>query len=168
MKRVISILLCTFILVASILSASAEFIPHPGDTITLRCNHGVGDYIILDGHPRDGTVGLVPVPTVSGINWKVVDLGDGSVGIYCLGNIDGNRWLNGNTGAHSVNLAPNTTGKKYIGTHWKMVALSDGCIGFYCLGTDTAYRWLEGNSRFKLVGLASDTTNDPGTHWHVH
>jgi hypothetical protein len=84
----------------------------------------------------------------------------------CLGDVEGNRWLDGRTAASEVGLAPHTD-PPYTGTRWRAVKQMDGVLAFQCLGTiDSPARWLDGRTADASVGLASNVDDmHSGTAW---
>jgi hypothetical protein len=94
------------------------------------------------------------------------DLADG--GIYhlkCLGDIEGNRWLDGRTQDGSVGLAPTTEGF-YTGTKWQAIEVEPCIYHFKCLGDIEGNRWLDGRTQDGSVGLAPTTEGFyTGTKW---
>jgi hypothetical protein len=95
-------------------------------------------------------------------------LADG--GIYhfkCLGDVEGNRWLDGRTNNGSVGLAPTTTGS-YTGTSWQALEVEPGIYHIKCLGDVEGNRWLDGRTNNGSVGLAPTTTGSyTGTSWQA-
>jgi hypothetical protein len=90
--------------------------------------------------------------------------------LECLGHnamADGNRFLDGNTGAGKVGLAPKTGGV-FTGTKWRVVDLGNGLFGFECDGAVNGNRWLDGNTETGKPGLAPRTGGVfSGTKWQV-
>jgi hypothetical protein len=95
-----------------------------GGSIVLKCMGSVPGNRWLDGRTAGGTVGLAPSnqKPYSGTRWQVVPLDNGNpniVGLKCLGNIEGPRWLDGRTGNGTVGLAK-TTDPPFTGTRWEV------------------------------------------------
>jgi hypothetical protein len=78
----------------------------------------------LNGHTREGTVNLNYDKAATGTRWAIENF-DGIYNcIKCLGDVEGYRWLNGETGGRdwSVNLKENH-GDDYSGTRWRFYQL---------------------------------------------
>jgi hypothetical protein len=58
----------------------------------------------------------------TGTRWQIFEVSQGVVGLKCLGNVDGPRWLDGRTGQGTVGLAPNTPTPDggFSGAAWKV------------------------------------------------
>ena len=72
----------------------------PGRSVLIWClGRGQGRNRYLDGNTANASVSLVPQRQrpLSGMRWSVVRVSDGVVALKCLGDIEGNRWLDGNT-----------------------------------------------------------------------
>ncbi len=94
------------------------------DVVSLKCQGHLDGPRWLDGRTQDGTVGLAPHTGggFTGTRWRVRTLGSGDpdvVALECLGDIPGNRWLDGRTQDATVGLAPHT-GNSYSGTVWRI------------------------------------------------
>jgi hypothetical protein len=88
--------------------------------------------------------------------------------LQCLGDIAGNRWLDGRTGNSTVGLAPETDGG-FTGTRWRVHDGGNGSIMLECLGNIAGNRWLDGRTGNGTVGLAPETDGGfTGTRWRVH
>src|SRR5215470_17173693 len=92
--------------------------------IVLKCMGSVPGNRWLDGRTAGGTVGLAPNTNkpFTGTHWQVVPLDNSNpniVGLKCLGNIEGPRWLDGRTGNGTVGLAK-TTDPPFTGTRWEV------------------------------------------------
>ena len=86
--------------------------------------------------------------------------------LECLGNIEGNRWLDGHTENGTVDLAPDTSGG-YPGTEWEVLACN-GKIFLECLGNIEGNRWLDGRTQDGTVALAPYTSGEyTGTQWAI-
>ena len=83
------------------------------------------------------------------------------VGIRCLGNIEGARWLDGRTANGTVGLAPSTH-LPYTGARWQVVDAGGGAIALCCLGNIEGPRWLDGRTANGTVGLAPKS--EPALH----
>ncbi|MFO0958963.1 MAG: hypothetical protein U0800_16310 [Isosphaeraceae bacterium] len=73
----------------------------------------------LDGRTRDGTVGLLGNPNVSGTRWRVRDFGNGIIGLENQGANEApqGRWLDGRTRDGTVGLLGNPS---VSGTRWRV------------------------------------------------
>lgn len=94
------------------------------NVIALNCRGHLDGPRWLDGHTQDGTVGLAPHTSggYTGTRWRVRSLDPADpdvVALECLGDIPGNRWLDGRTQNATVGLAAHT-GSPYTGTAWKI------------------------------------------------
>jgi hypothetical protein len=83
--------------------------PKAGDLVILEClgdNAETGGNRYLDGRTGDGTVGLAAKTggRFTGTLWKLHHLGEGTIQLECLGDVDGPRWLDGVTGDATVRL----------------------------------------------------------------
>ena len=93
--------------------------------VVLECQGTAPGAKFLDGRTAEGTVGLAPHTRepFSGTRWQVVALDDANpniVALKCLGAVKGpKRWLDGNTGAGTVALAPSTEAP-FTGTRWEV------------------------------------------------
>ncbi len=104
-------------------------------SIALQCRGSVPGNRWLDGRTAAGTVGLAPNTNkpFTGTRWQVVPLDNSNpniVGLKCLGNIEGPRWLDGRTGNGTVGLAK-TTDPPFTGTRWE-VKIYTGCFDEGC------------------------------------
>ena len=93
-------------------------------SIVLKCMGSVPGNRWLDGRTAGGTVGLAPTnqKPYTGTRWQVVPLDNNNpniVGLKCMGNIEGPRWLDGRTGNGTVGLAK-TTDPPFTGTKWEV------------------------------------------------
>ncbi|GEM_PF-1088128 len=87
--------------------------------------------------------------------------------IYCLGHIEGPRWLDGRTHDGTVGLAPSIVGG-YTGTRWEINEIEPGVYTIYSLGHIEGPRWLDGRTHEGTVGLAPTTTGGyTGTRWKI-
>lgn len=75
--------------------------------------------------------------------------------IFCLGHIDGSRFLNGQTGDQSVGLAQ-TTDDPFSGTRWHLIG-DDDSFTLKCLGAGGGPWFLDGDTVGGLVRLAPHT-----------
>jgi hypothetical protein len=92
--------------------------------VALKCMGLVEGNRWLDGRTVEGKVGLAPHTNkpFSGTRWQVVEADQNNpsfVFLKCLGLEEGNRWLDGNTQAGTVGLAPKTD-SPYTGTKWEV------------------------------------------------
>ena len=104
-------------------------------TLALQCLGNVEGPRWLDGRTGDGTVGLAPSTNkpFTGTRWQVIPLDNNDpniVGLKCLGEINGPRFLDGRTGNGSVGLAQNTD-PPFTGTKWE-VRMYPVCIDSPC------------------------------------
>lgn len=90
------------------------------------------------------------------------------VALRCLGQIDGPRYLNGQTRDGSVGLAPSTA-PPYSGTHWLVVGIEGvSAIGLRCLGDVEGPRFLNGVTREGAIDLAPNAKPPyTGTRWEI-
>jgi hypothetical protein len=148
----------------------------PGMSVSLYC---VGDpqhtspNHMLNGNTVSGGVTLEAgtAEPLSGTRWYVVDAGAGLVALQCLGDLAGNRYLNGRTNPNdlhvgSVDLAPSTSG--FTGTRWQVADDGSGGVTLQCMGADQnpKYEFLDGRTADGSVGLAPSTDGVfTGTHW---
>lgn len=110
----------------------------------------------------NGEVHLVPETDgrFTGTRWQLEHLTGGGTGMKCMGNVDGSRWLDGNTKTGAVYLSPDTEMASYSGTHWKRVDAAVASAGpeeaFYleCLGFIPGMKYLDGNTVDGTVSLA--------------
>jgi hypothetical protein len=92
------------------------------------------------------------------------------VNLFCLGDLDGPRWLDGRTHDGTVGLAPRTTAP-FTGTRWRVVRPDPRANLFYlyCLGRLDGPRWLDGRTDGGAVGLAPNTDFPfTGTRWRMY
>ncbi|MGH7391411.1 MAG: hypothetical protein ACREM3_18415 [Candidatus Rokuibacteriota bacterium] len=94
------------------------------DIVALQCQGTAPGSKWLDGRTASGTVGLAPHARepFTGTRWQVVRLDDHDpniVGLKCLGEAKGSRWLDGRTVEAKVGLAP-TTDPPFTGTRWEV------------------------------------------------
>jgi hypothetical protein len=155
--------------------------------LEFRATHNVhGDWItpqnrFLDGRTQDGTVGLAPHtnPPFTGTRWEVKEL-LGSWPRYsrwafkCLGDIPGNRWLDGRTADSTVGLAPHGR-PPFTGTRWEVhiwgaepegAAPEPTIVHLKCLGHLPGVPWLRGfpfRPPNGTVGLDGEYS-----YWRVH
>ena len=84
-----------------------------------------------------------------------------------LGQTEGPRWLDGNSGDGTTRLTLTTEGS-YPGTFWQLADLGGGAYGLRWLGQVEGPRWLEGRSGNGTVGLAASMDGGySGTHWQL-
>jgi len=98
----------------------------PNGRISLQCRGNVQGNRWLDGRTQNATVGLAPNRNkpFTGVVWEIVPLDDNNpniVALKCLGDIEGNRFLDGRTGDGSVGLAKSTD-PPFTGTRWQVSA----------------------------------------------
>jgi hypothetical protein len=93
------------------------------------------------------------------------------VTLKCLGanaDVDGFHFLDGQTMAGTVGLAPRTGGQ-FTGTRWKVFSASEGIYSLECEGSAQGKRWLDGLTATSGVQLADQAgSNFTGTRWRVH
>jgi hypothetical protein len=139
------------------------------------CEGAIEGVRYLNGHTADSKVDLVAhglspePPTYTGTLWEFNGpLKSGDVfTIMCLGDIPGNRFLNGHTRDGIVDLAPNTQ-PPYSGTKWRATQLPNGNWTFECRGDIPGNRFLNGHTRDGIVDLAPNTQPPySGTEWSV-
>lgn len=87
------------------------------------------------------------------------------VRLQCLGQVEGPRWLDGNTIAGTVRLAPSPDGLS--GARWRVITTDHGDTFLECLGDVNGPRWLDGNTVAGSVQLAPRTSGLSGTRWQV-
>lgn len=87
-------------------------------------------------------------------NSAVFGVGD-TIQIYCLGHIEGRRYLNGNTINTKVNLS-SSSNFPTTGVSWKIEAASNGFFYLRCLGHIEGVRYLDGNTANGGIQLVSD------------
>ncbi len=78
----------------------------------------------LDGRTAEGKVGLAPHTNkpFSGTRWQVIEADQNNptfVFLKCLGQVEGPRWLDGQTQYGTVGLAPKTD-PPFTGTKWEV------------------------------------------------
>jgi hypothetical protein len=94
------------------------------DVVALNCQGHLDGPRWLDGRTQNGTVGLAPDTRggYTGTRWRVRSLDRDNpdvIALECLGDIPGNRWLDGRTQSATVGLSPHT-GSPYTGTAWRI------------------------------------------------
>ncbi|TXS41472.1 hypothetical protein EAO75_42800 [Streptomyces sp. uw30] len=116
-------------------------------------------------------MGLAPntAAPFSGTRWdmrKIQGTQDEFV-FRCLGDIEGNRFLDGHTHDGTVGLAPDTS-EPFTGTRWKATKSSDNITTIKCLGDIEGNRFLDGHTHEGTVGLAPNVQPPfTGTRWAV-
>ena len=109
----------------------------------------------------------IPTPTIPTPGPSLGLVNGGVYHLKCLGDIEGNRWLDGRTQDGSVGLAPTTEGV-YTGTKWQAIEVEPGIYHLKCLGDIEGNRWLDGRTQDGSVGLAPTTEGVyTGTKWQA-
>lgn len=87
------------------------------------------------------------------------------VHIYCLGHIDGPRYLNGNTTNGTVNLS-SATEYPTTGVQWRVERTREGFINLRCMGHIDGIRFLNGNTTNGEVNMSNQVAfPTTGTRW---
>jgi len=148
-----------------------------GAEVNLFCLGHIDGPRWLDGRTHNGSVGLAPGRggPFTGTRWRVERPNPGDrtlITLFCLGHLDGPRWLDGRTHDGSVGLAPDTGGP-FVGTRWR-IGNPDGeqdasIVNILCVaGSPDGLRWLDGRTHDGSVGLAPDRGNPfTGTRWQL-
>lgn len=146
-----------------------------GMSVSLYC---VGDpehpgNHVLNGDTVSGglTLEAGTAEPCSGTRWYVVDAGAGNIALQCLGDLAGNRYLNGRTNpgdpaVGQVDLAAGMNG--FTGTRWQVADDGRGGVTLQCMGADQNpnFEFLDGRTTDGSVGLAPSTDGVfTGTHW---
>ena len=86
--------------------------------------------------------------------------------VYCMGNVAGPGFLNGDTGTSSVNLQPNANGGgAFSGTVWALTPTgAPSTYTFHCQGTQPGNVYLFGDGNHQVVGL-SVAAGGSSTQW---
>lgn len=87
------------------------------------------------------------------------------VHIYCLGHIDGPRYLNGSTSDGVVNMSTSTE-YPTTGVKWKIERTQEGFINLRCMGHIDGVRYLNGNTIEGVVNMSNELVYPTtGTRW---
>lgn len=60
----------------------------------------------------------------SGSRWKIFEIDEGIYAFKCMGEIEGNRWLDGDIHKGTVSLVPEVN-DQYAGTRWKIYNIEE-------------------------------------------
>ena len=144
--------------------------------ITLECLGTIPGNKFLDGHTKDGTVGLAPTTggPFTGTFWRAHSAGGRFWRLENLGKIPGPAvWLDGRTENTSVGLAPHTN-PPFTGATWEIIELSQASVGqgtytLRALGDKPGPQFLDCHTADGTVGLAPNTNVPPftGTRWVI-
>lgn len=97
---------------------------------------------------------------------QTIPFADGQiVRIYCLGHLDGVRYLNGATTTGEVNLQSDAT---LSGVNWKVEYAPNGLVYLRCMGDLDGSRYLHGYTTTGGVNMAVNVAYPAtGTLWHL-
>lgn len=86
--------------------------------------------------------------------------------LKCLGDIEGNRFLDGRTAAAAVGLAPVIT-PPFSGARWAAEEIAPGAISLECLGEINGAQFLDEHTLSKYLFTRQKDGSTPWKELHI-